>query len=122
MAPSWQEAVNTTAAVLASITALAALVTVVDSFWLTVYQVLPGTAISYRKLQSFWLAVYQVLPATAAWCPKCSGAAPPVRRILIQNETHKQEQWFCCDRAAHPLCASQNANLSRFTCATAGQP
>lgn len=39
VAPSWQEAVNTTAAVLASITALAALVTVVDSFWLAVYQV-----------------------------------------------------------------------------------
>ena len=42
MAPSWQEAVNTTAAVLASITVLATLVTVVDSFWLAVYQVLPG--------------------------------------------------------------------------------
>jgi SecE/Sec61-gamma subunits of protein translocation complex len=41
VAPSWQEAANTTAAVLASITVLAALVTVVDSFWLAVYQVLP---------------------------------------------------------------------------------
>jgi preprotein translocase subunit SecE len=39
VAPSWQEAVNTTLAVLASIVALSVLVTAIDSFWLATYRV-----------------------------------------------------------------------------------
>lgn len=39
VAPSWREALNTTAAVLASIAALAAMVTAIDTFWMATYMV-----------------------------------------------------------------------------------
>lgn len=38
VAPTWREAVNTTAAVLASIAALAAMVTAIDAFWMAAYR------------------------------------------------------------------------------------
>jgi hypothetical protein len=39
VSPSWDEAVSTTAAVLASIVALCAMVTAIDGFWLATYRV-----------------------------------------------------------------------------------